>query len=180
MSPSPRERLQRALDAEIQGLKLRRNALSPVSSLPPEVFTAIFSLVCFPGTLSLGGGPDYHLARLRVSHVCRQWREIALNQPLLWSHVDFSALSSAGVTEILARAKSVPLYLNADFRGYRWNDILFIKFRQEVQARVPHVRHLKIRAGPTQLHGALKGLFHLLPHSNIFRSLPPVGNSRAA
>src|ERR1700761_411983 len=102
MNPSQansRERLQQTIDAEIksleesvQALKLRRNALSPISSLPSDVFATIFTLLCIPGTLSQDGKPVYHLARIRVSHVCHQWREIALNQPLLWSHVDFTIL----------------------------------------------------------------------------------------
>jgi hypothetical protein len=51
---NPRERLQQAIDAEIRSLeesiralKLRRNALAPISSLPPEVFIAIFSRFFF-------------------------------------------------------------------------------------------------------------------------------------
>jgi hypothetical protein len=113
-----RECSQQAIDAEIisledsiRALRLRRNALSPISSLPPEVFAAIFSILCPPP--SLDRNPDRHLARFRVSHVCHQWREIALDYPFLWSHVDFTALGLAGATEILARAKSVPLYLEA-------------------------------------------------------------------
>ena len=60
--------LQKTIDAEIKSLegslrvlKLRHNALSPISSLPPEVFITIFSCLCLPGTSSLGGGTlDYH------------------------------------------------------------------------------------------------------------------------
>ena len=40
---------------------------------------------------------------------------IILHQPLLYSHVDFTTLSSAGVAEILARAKSVPLYFDHQY-----------------------------------------------------------------
>ena len=113
---------QQAIDAEIKSLeesiralKHRRNALSPVSSLPPEMIAAIFSFLCLPVTPSLDdcGTRKYHLARLCVSHVCHQWREITLNQPLLWSHVDFNALSLTGAVETLVRAKSAPLYLKA-------------------------------------------------------------------
>ncbi|KAF8264480.1 hypothetical protein EI94DRAFT_466671 [Lactarius quietus] len=143
--------------------KLRQISLSPISSLPPEVFTAIFSLACFPGTSSLGGEPDHHLVPLRISHVCRRWREIALNQPLLWSHVGFSDLSPVGVTEILARAKSVPLYLEADFRDYRRDDIRFSTFQKELQARVPRVRRLIIGAEPSQIHSTLERLVSPAP-----------------
>ena len=100
MNPSQensRESLQQAIDAEIKALevstgirvlRLRRNALSPISTLPPEVLAAIFSLLCPPS--SPDRNPDHHIARLRVSHVCHQWRQIALNQPLLWSNVNFA------------------------------------------------------------------------------------------
>ncbi|KAF8266003.1 hypothetical protein EI94DRAFT_1803646 [Lactarius quietus] len=110
------------------------NTLSPVSSLPPELSAAIFSFLCHPGP---SGKPDHHLAPLCVTHVCHQWREIALDLPLLWS-VDFPTLSSVGAAVMLARAKSVPLSLEADFRGYLWDDDRFCTFRKEIQGRLPH------------------------------------------
>ena len=116
-----RELSQQAIDAKIKALeeffmesvrvlRLERNAHAPISSLFPKVFAAIFSLLCLHEQPSLGGKPGYNLARIRLSHVCHQWRELALNQPLLWSHVDLSSAGSRG--EILARAKSAP-YLEA-------------------------------------------------------------------
>ena len=91
----------------IRKLRRRRNALAPISSLPTEVITAIFFFLRVPGsesrsTCPRGEKPD-RLAWLRVAHVCHQWREIALNQPLFWSHVNFNTFSSAGATEILDR-----------------------------------------------------------------------------
>jgi hypothetical protein len=146
-------------------VKLRHNAQhSPVSSLPPEVFAAIFSLLCLPGASSPSGSPDHHLARLRVSHVCHQWREIALNQPLLWSHVDFTTLSLAGAAEILNRAKSVPLYLDARVFGRRWDNIRLSTFRKELQARVPYIRHLRTSAEPAHLRSTLEGLVSPAPN----------------
>jgi hypothetical protein len=163
MNANSRERFQQAIDAEIKSLeesirvlKLRRNAHSPVSSLPPEVFAAIFSLLCLPGTPSSDGKPDHQPARLCVSHVCHQWREIALNQPLLWSHVNFSTLSAEGAAEILVRAKSAPLYLEASFSSYCWDDARFSTFRKELQARVPHIRQLRISTGPVSLNNILQ------------------------
>jgi hypothetical protein len=142
-----REFLQQAVDAEIKSLeesihvlKLRRNALSPISSLPSEIFATIFSLLCLPGIPSLGGEPG---RKLRISHVCHQWREIALNQPLLWSHVDFSTLSLTGATEILVRAKSVPLYMEVRVPRNRSND-QYCRLLKKVNAHLPHIRHLSI------------------------------------
>jgi hypothetical protein len=168
MNPSQltsRERLQQAIDAEIKSLeesaralKRRRNALSPISSLPPELFTTIFSLLCLLGTPSLVCGnlkPDHHLARLRVSHVCHRWREIALHQPLLWSRVDFT---KAGASEILVRAKSVPLYLEANISHFPWDEVRFTTFRNELQTRTPYICHLSISAGLEHLHKTVKEL----------------------
>jgi hypothetical protein len=164
MSPSQanfRKHLQQSIDAEIRALRLRRNALSPISSLPPEIFAAIFSLLCLPALE--GEMSDHHQAQLLVSHVCHEWREIALNQPLLWSNVDFITLSAAGATEILARAKSVPLYLDARFPHRRWDDIQFGTFRKELQARVPYVCHISINAKLLHLHKILGGLVSPAP-----------------
>ena len=154
-----REFLEQVIDAEIKVLeesippeiqtlkvlKLRRNALQPVSSLPPEIFAAIFSSLCLPGIPSLGGKPSRNRARLRISHVCHQWREIALNQPQLWSHINSNTVGLAGATEILVRAKSVPLYMETSVSGQHDND-RFGQFLNQVQAHLPHVRHLSINA----------------------------------
>ena len=144
---SCREFLQQTIDTDIKlledslrNLKLRRNALQPVSSLPPEIFATIFSYLCLPCIPSLGGKPS----RFRISHVCLQWCEIALSQPQLWSHINSNTVTLAGATEILARAKSIPLYMEIKISSQygRHNELdLFLK---EVQAHLPHVRHLSI------------------------------------
>ena len=158
-----RKHLQQGIDAEIKALeestgiralRLRRNALSPISTLPPEVFNVIFSLLCPP---SPDRDPDYHLARLRVSHVCHQWRQIALNQPLLWSYVNFATVSLAGAIEILLRAKSAPLYLDARI-SHRWDIDRFRTFRTELQSRITYICHLRITASDFRLQRTLKEL----------------------
>ena len=120
-----RESLQQAINTEIKALdesikaeirslellKLRRNARQPISSLPPEIFAAIFSFLCLSGIPPIGEKPPRNQARLRISHVCHQWHGIALNQPQLWSHVTFSTVSLTGATDILDRAKSMPLFM---------------------------------------------------------------------
>jgi hypothetical protein len=167
MNPSQentRERLQQAIDAKIKALevstgiralRLHRNALSPISTLPPEVFAAIFSLLCPSPDRNL----DHHLARLCVSHVCHHWREIALNQPLLWSSVNFNTLTLAGAIEILARAKSLPLYLEARV-SHRWDHD---RFSTELQTRIPCIYHLHITADHFRLQRTLEGLVSPAP-----------------
>ncbi|KAH9041368.1 hypothetical protein EDB85DRAFT_2108767 [Lactarius pseudohatsudake] len=161
--------LRQAIDAEIKSLeesirelKHRRNALAPISSLPTEAITTIFSFLHIPVTSSaftLDKQPNLdRRAWLRVAHVCHQWREIALNQPLFWSHVDFTIFSSAGTAGILSRAKTVPLQLEARVPYRLWGNARLSAFQKELQDRVSHVSHLAISAEPFQLRKILNGL----------------------
>ncbi|KAH9170565.1 hypothetical protein EDB89DRAFT_2230574 [Lactarius sanguifluus] len=157
----------KSLEGSIRTLKLHRNALAPISSLPTEVITTIFSSLhlgfTFP-TLKLIDDPESGgLAWLRVAHVCHRWREIALNQPLFWGHVDFNTVSSAGAAEILARAKTVPLHLVARVPSNLWNGARFSAFQKELQARVSHICHLRISAEPFRLHRIFEGLVSPAP-----------------
>ncbi|KAH9070749.1 hypothetical protein EDB83DRAFT_2517909 [Lactarius deliciosus] len=173
MNPSqenPREYQRQAIDAEIKSLeeslralRRRRNALAPISSLPSELFAAIFSILRLPpsDTVLLGGEPDRHLSWLSVAHVCHQWREVALNEPFFWSHVDFTTLTPAGATEMLVRAKSVPLYLEAWFPEY--DKARFSTFQKELQPRVSHISQLSIIAQHFSLERVLEGLVSPAP-----------------
>ncbi len=169
MNPSQansREYQQQAIDAEIKSLEesilalRRRNALVPVSSLPPEVIAVIFSFLRVPvesPLLTLGKMPGL-LAWLHVAHVCHRWREIALDQPRFWSHVDLTTVSPAGTAEILARAKKAPLHLEAKVPIGLWDDARFSAFEKELQPRVSHICHLAISADLINLHKILEGL----------------------
>ena len=176
MGPSQadsREHQQQAIDIEIKlledsilYLRYRRNALSPISFLPIEVIESIFSYSRVPNstlsTFTPGEKREKRdpLAWLRVAHVCRQWREIALNQALFWSHVDFANVSWAGATEILSRAKNVPLYLEA---RVPWNYIQLATFREELQRRISRTRHLEISAIHPHLYKILQAFVSPAP-----------------
>ncbi|KAH9070750.1 hypothetical protein EDB83DRAFT_361943 [Lactarius deliciosus] len=177
MNPSQeisREYQRQAIDAEIRSLeeslralRRRRNALAPISSLHPELFAAIFSILRLPlsDTVLLGGEPDRYLSWLSVAHVCHQWREVALNEPFFWSHVDFTTLTPAGATELLVCAKSVPLYLEAWFpkNEYDRDQARFSAFQKELQPRVSHISQLAISARPFNLEWVLEGLVSPAP-----------------
>ncbi|KAH8981805.1 hypothetical protein EDB92DRAFT_2093869 [Lactarius akahatsu] len=170
MNPSQensRENQRQPIDAEIRSLRRRRNALAPISSLPPELFAAIFSFLRLPlsGTTLQGMEPDRQLSWLHVTHVCHQWRELALNQPFFWSHVDFTTLTPAGATEMLVRAKSVPLYfsLEAWAPKFYWDGTQFRTFQKELQSRVSHICQLAISAEPFSLERVLEGLVSPAP-----------------
>ncbi|KAH8987715.1 hypothetical protein EDB86DRAFT_3104909 [Lactarius hatsudake] len=169
---SSRECQQQAIDAEvksleesIRALRRRRNALAPISTLPTEVITVIFFFLRVPVRpllIALLEVTDL-LAWLRVAHVCHHWREIALNQPLFWSHVNFTTFTSAGAAEILARANKVPLYLEARVPIGHWDEARFTAFQKKLQACVSHICHLAISAEYFHLRKTLDGLVSSAP-----------------
>ena len=156
----------KTLEESIRALKSRRNALAPVSSLPTEVLNTIFTLLHGP----IASSPPTHLREkpdclpwIRVTHVCHHWREIALNQPLFWRHVDFTTFTSAGAAEILARANTVPLLLEAKVPIGHWNGTRFSAFRKALLAHVSHTCYLDISAEPHHLDKTLEVLVSPAP-----------------
>ena len=151
--PNSQEFQQQAIDAEIKSLeesirtlRCRRNAVAPISSLPTEVITVIFSISrLFDAPLVPGGKRD-HLAWLCVTHVCRQWCEIALDNPLFWNHIDFTYLTLAGAAEVLVWAKKAPLQLSVWVTGYHRDHAQFNALQKELQSRVANIRDLEISA----------------------------------
>ena len=176
---SSREHQRKAIDAEIKSLELtikalkhRRNALAPISSLPAELIATIFSYLrlppnippfsslptqlveeLFPSILSPDGWPgDHPMDWLCATHVCHQWREIALNDPLFWNCVDFTDLTSAGAAEMLTRAKEMPLQLEArDSHRFWEDDARHGAFEKELQSRCSYICDLRIRAEDSHL-----------------------------
>jgi hypothetical protein len=144
-SPEARDNLRQAIDDEIKALeesirasKYHRNALAPISRLPPETLAVIFS---FLSSSAFDEGVGY-MAWLRVTHVCRHWRETALNFPHLWSRINFTSLTIAGIAEIPARAKMAPLQLEVTATG--WGGVYFDAFERQLEAHISHTRHLSL------------------------------------
>jgi hypothetical protein len=146
-SAPSQDQLRKAIDDGIkvseqvtQELKYRRNALAPISRLPPETLAEIFSLLPF--------SPDGHedvpyLEWIRVTHVYHRWREIALNSPYLWNHINFTKLTLAGFTEIIPRSKMAPLDLEAETT--HWSITRFDGFGTQLEAHISRIRHINIR-----------------------------------
>jgi hypothetical protein len=144
-SVTAQDHLRKSIDDEIkmseevtQELKYRRNALAPISRLPPETLE-IFSLLRF------SADDDEcvpYLHWIYVTQVFHRWHEIALHSPHLWDHINFTNLTLAGVTETLARAKMLPLHLEVKMTP--WNKPRFNDFGRPLEAHISHTRHLNI------------------------------------
>ncbi|TFK68815.1 hypothetical protein BDN72DRAFT_768745, partial [Pluteus cervinus] len=86
-----------ALEGRILSLRTARNRLAPVSRIPMEVLTEIFSL-----TQDISD-ESYGRAALVISWVCQHWREMALGFPALWSCIDLTHIDC--VQAFLERSK---------------------------------------------------------------------------
>ncbi|TFY57034.1 hypothetical protein EVG20_g8700 [Dentipellis fragilis] len=99
---------------EISSLCTQRNHLLALYKLPPELLVLIFTelialqsrtLHCLRrNTLSPGW--------MAVTHVCRRWREVALQRPTLWTTIS-TDLGQTWMEEMLARSRSLPLTVRA-------------------------------------------------------------------
>ena len=149
----------------IRELRRRHNTLVPIFSLPTEIIIIIFFLSRIPRSSSsyIMGKKSERLTWLRVAHVCHQWREIALNHPLFWSHVDLTSLSPAGATEVLNRAKTAPLYLEAKFPFSLQIEARVPTLQKELQVRISHIGGLDITAMHLPLRTILEGLVSPAP-----------------
>jgi hypothetical protein len=134
--------------------KLYRNTLIPVSRLPPEILSIIFALLPSFGLLTVINFPLSNLLfalgpLTPIPHVCHRWREISLNLPYLWNHIDFTRLTSAGTAEILARSNMAPLHLEA--QTMQWNNGKFLAFIKQLMTHIHHIRHLRVTVTPENL-----------------------------
>ncbi|KAI0284067.1 hypothetical protein BC826DRAFT_894091, partial [Russula brevipes] len=89
-----------------RALLTHRNTLAPISILPPEVLARIFHLVAVL--------PWHKLESLKwisVTHVCRHWRQVALDDSSLWARISgwMPVARITWVSEMLARARNAPL-----------------------------------------------------------------------
>ena len=91
-----------------RSLLTRRNTLVPISLLPPEILARVFHLLVLKE-------PTFsrrrNLGWITVTHVCRHWREVALDDSSLWAKISWGIMpmKTKWISEILARAKNAPL-----------------------------------------------------------------------
>ncbi|KAI0317232.1 hypothetical protein OF83DRAFT_1083745 [Amylostereum chailletii] len=88
----------------------RTAAASPILYLLPELLAHIFSFCALdaaspPSSRRPSSLPESKLAWVVVTHICRRWRQVALDYPLLWSNIVFD-LGPSWAIEMLARARN--------------------------------------------------------------------------
>jgi len=118
--PDAIEAAQTDIDNEIQrlnscicSLKSRRNLLCPVSRLPPEVLSEVFLELA--EQLQAQDRFKVDLKWISVAHVCRLWRDIALQHGRLWGKIDTTKPDRTRV--FVDRSKGAPLAVRQSFIG---------------------------------------------------------------
>ena len=116
------------------------NGLMPISLLPPEVLARVFRF------LVLEEPPcsrELDLGRIRATHVCRFWRQVALGDSSLWATISGIPTDTELISEMLARSRDAPLDISIDL------DLHFDidgPFREVLLVFLPHLpRTRKLR-----------------------------------
>ncbi|KAK6992256.1 F-box domain-containing protein [Favolaschia claudopus] len=143
---------------EIRALRSRRNALSLIGRLPPEMLSRVF-MFC---------QRDGHLWIREVSHICRYWREVAIGCPNLWSCI--SLTPSRWAKEMLHRSKMAPLSIKANL-AYRVTQSHPIF--SSLLGHLSRIRELDVHAGGD----SISELLDLTESAPCLQSLILNGNS---
>ncbi|KZW02786.1 hypothetical protein EXIGLDRAFT_828924 [Exidia glandulosa HHB12029] len=143
-------------------LRMRRrvNLLAPVNRLPQEILCRLFS----------EGPSNSSQQSVRISHVCSYWRELALDDPRLWTSITIiNGRTLPALAVLLSRAKQQPV----DLRLY----LVDIKGKEEqagaaLTCIVQHMQHM----GKLSIHfnaDLRKSLFRKLcdVHAPVLTSL---------
>ncbi len=149
------------LEESTRAMKIHRNSLVPISRLPTEILCIIFSLLPSFEVLDLESSP--YILSSPVSHVCHRWREISHDMSCFWSRIDFNKLTTAGVAEVLARAKTAPLYLEAEVGIQKCETEKFEAFEGQIKAHIYHTCHLSITSTPYRLVQTFEHLISSAP-----------------
>ncbi|TFY66388.1 hypothetical protein EVG20_g4705 [Dentipellis fragilis] len=148
-------------------LRTRYNALSLISSLPPEVLSNIFwyhMSALPPSRTSLGW--------IEATHVCRHWRDAALQDHSLWSNIT-SILGPQWTGRMLARAQFTPLSITYSLSSEN---------AKLVSKPLYHTRELRVRGAASELSPLLDSvasvahqleLLEVFQQTGLIICLPP-------
>ncbi|KAH9967839.1 hypothetical protein BC827DRAFT_1373091 [Russula dissimulans] len=127
-----------AMDSDVQSLNSYLNSLAPVSRLPHILLTDIFILIHHSDHTNHTSSPTC----LQISHVCRAWRDSALQCPLLWTNILFHPPEWTAI--MLERSRSAPLTVRIPIQHENLADHAFLTAVRLALSHLWHIRHLSI------------------------------------
>ncbi|KDQ61414.1 hypothetical protein JAAARDRAFT_190188 [Jaapia argillacea MUCL 33604] len=133
----------------VRQLRSKRNALVPISCLPPELLAKIFIEYAMCTDMAAEPAMSFRpeVWWIATTHVCRHWREVGLGTPRLWSRPPFKKPKWA--KEMLIRSKSAPLQVNATIGN--------MEHLRAVESALKHMSRIQVLsiAGPRSELGKL-------------------------
>ena len=100
------------LENEVRVLKSYLNTATTTGRLPPEILSHVF--LELSSSSPVGSSTSQRLSWIRLTHVCRHWRGVALNCPALWSNI--SIAHEVWTDLMLSRSKEAPLSVDLSIR----------------------------------------------------------------
>ncbi|KAH8091699.1 hypothetical protein BXZ70DRAFT_476761 [Cristinia sonorae] len=167
--------------------------IPPISRLPVEVLADIFRW-CLPDTATVFT-PRRRLSWISVTHVCRYWRDVALQTPTLWTAIPVGQGSVPFAKEFLARSRRSPLriYITVNVALRKWASISrsisqelgrvkqltiftpsssLLAFQDHAPPSFPSLRNLDLSQPPKEKSRVLPAFCaHILSHSPILDKL---------
>ena len=121
----------------------RRNALTPIFILPPEILARVFHFLVLEDPAC---STEQNLGWIRATHVCQFWRRVALDDSSLWATISSISPNTGFISEMLARARNAPLNIDIHFDGGSGEEVL-----RMLPPHLSHTRELRLH-GPSILY----------------------------
>ncbi|KAG2032265.1 hypothetical protein BDR03DRAFT_970575 [Suillus americanus] len=138
------------LAESLRDLCSRRITFSCISWLPPEILTTIFTYIVEEDTLKSHTGTPRHCAApisMIITHVCRHWRQVALECPTLWASLN--CVSANWLDIMFERSKKATLVVI-----YRSPGSLRKCF-QQILSQLPRIKFLQLCSYPWEVNRIL-------------------------
>ena len=139
----------KAVDATKQFLHSQRaclKAFAPISLLPPEVLARVFHFLVFEDPAC---SEEQNLGWIRATHVCRFWRQVALDDSSLWATISGISEKTELIYAMLARSRNAPLDIDIHVDEHSGRKV-FNMFPPHFS----HIRELRLH-GPSILRTAV-------------------------
>jgi hypothetical protein len=134
-----------------RSLLVHRNAFAPIFVLPPELLLLIFRAHALAEPPWWSDAQTQKLGWIRVTHVCRHWRQVALNDSLLWAKISGFPTSTEWISETLDRAGNALLVV--DLSGAPGRETLSI-----FSSHFSHTREFRLRTLSLRHIDSIRGI----------------------
>ncbi|KAI0321079.1 hypothetical protein OF83DRAFT_1280682 [Amylostereum chailletii] len=154
----------------ICAMRSRRNGLSPIAILPPEMIAQVFEFSALMDPPQRGRpGP---LGWIRVAHVCRAWRQVALQYPTLWTNIHFT-LGATWTEAFFTRAKSAPISIKTTVNpSGKYVDRVYKEYPFDadiIRSHLWHTASLELDGNMTSLNTVIQSLSLPAPKLEVLK-----------